>query len=115
MKTPIYDFVSDYIAKNGARLHMPGHKGSMFLGAEPRDITEICGADSLFDADGVISESENNASKLFGTKRTVYSCEGSTLSIKAMLYLAAINRENKNGFCSRTQCSQSFCLRFGGA
>lgn len=96
MKTPIYDFVSDYIAKNGARLHMPGHKGSMFLGAEPRDITEICGADSLFDADGVISESENNASKLFGTKRTVYSCEGSTLSIKAMLYLAAINRENKN-------------------
>ncbi len=51
MKTPIYDFVSDYIAKNGARLHMPGHKGRIFLGAESRDITEICGADSLFNFD----------------------------------------------------------------
>lgn len=58
MKTPIYDFVSDYIAKNGARLHMPGHKGRIFLGAESRDITEICGADSLFEADGIIAESE---------------------------------------------------------
>ena len=96
MKTPIYDFVSDYIAKNGARLHMPGHKGRIFLGAESRDITEICGADSLFEADGIIAESEKNASNLFDTKRTVYSCEGSTLSIKAMLYLAAINRENKS-------------------
>lgn len=75
---------------------MPGHKGRIFLGAEPRDITEICGADSLFEADGIIAESEKNASNLFDTKRTVYSCEGSTLSIKAMLYLAAINRENKS-------------------
>ena len=53
MKTPIYDFVSDYIAKNGAPLHIQGHKGRIFLGAEPRDITEICGADSLFEADGI--------------------------------------------------------------
>ena len=53
MKTPIYDFVSDYISKNGARLHMPGHKGRIFLGAESHDITEICGADSLFEADGI--------------------------------------------------------------
>ncbi len=75
---------------------MPGHKGRIFLGAESRDITEICGADSLFEADGIIAESEKNASNLFDTKRTVYSCEGSTLSIKAMLYLAAINRENKS-------------------
>ena len=71
MKTPIYDFVSEYIAKNGARLHMPGHKGSMFLGAESRDITEICGADSLFEADGIIAESEKNASKLFGDRKSV--------------------------------------------
>lgn len=68
MKTPIYDFVSDYIAKNGARLHMPGHKGRIFLGAESRDITEIYGADSLFEADGIIAESEKNASNLFDTK-----------------------------------------------
>ena len=114
MKTPIYDFVSDYIAKNGARLHMPGHKGRIFLGAESRDITEICGADSLFEADGIIAESEKNASNLFDTKRTVYSCEGSTLSIKAMLYLAAINRENKSErpvFVAATFTERLFMLR----
>ncbi len=97
MKTPIYDFVSDYIAKNGARLHMPGHKSRISLGAEPRDITEICGADSLFEADGIIAESEKNASNLFDTKRTVYSCEKLRRSrLRLCCILAAINRENKS-------------------
>ena len=90
MKTPIYDFVSDYIAKNGARLHMPGHKGRIFLGAESRNIKEIYGANKLIEAESI------KAKNLLDTKRTVYSCEGATLSSKAMLYLAAINRENKS-------------------
>ncbi len=87
MKTPICDFVKNYIEKDGLRLHMPGHKGSSFLGAENFDITEIKGADSLYEADGIIKESEENASEIFGAD-TFYSAEGSSLSIKAMLYLA---------------------------
>ena len=50
MNTPICDFVRQYAASNVARLHMPGHKGTPVLGAEPWDITEIDGADSLYEA-----------------------------------------------------------------
>ncbi len=67
---------------------MPGHKGKGPLGCEKLDITEISGADALYEADGIISESERNASALFGSRRTLYSTEGSSQCIRAMLYLA---------------------------
>lgn len=88
MNTPIFDFVSEYLASGTSRLHMPGHKGVSFLGCEPRDLTEITGADDLFHADGIIAESEANAASLFGTYRTFYSTEGSSHVIRAMLMLA---------------------------
>ena len=87
MKTPIYDFAREYAESNSLRLHMPGHKGSSFLGCEALDLTEIDGADSLYHASGIILESENNASSLFGSAHTFYSTEGSSLCIRAMLYL----------------------------
>ncbi len=68
---------------------MPGHKGRMMLGPESLDITEIRGADSLYEACGIIAESEENASTLFGSLATAYSTEGSTQCVKAMLCLAA--------------------------
>ena len=76
---------------------MPGHKGVPFLGCEPLDITEIQGADSLYEASGIIAESEENASALFGTGRTLYSTEGSSQCIKAMLYLALMGYGPKDG------------------
>jgi len=91
MKTPIADFVENYAKQNMSRLHMPGHKGKGPLGCEKFDITEVAGADSLYEADGIIAESEANATKLFGTGRTVYSTEGSSQCIRAMLYLAMMN------------------------
>ena len=68
---------------------MPGHKGNEFLGIEQLDITEIQGADSLYEADGIIAQSEKNASELFGC-RTLYSTEGSSQCIRAMLYLISL-------------------------
>lgn len=68
---------------------MPGHKGTSFLGMEHLDITEIDGADSLYEASGIIAESEANASQLFGC-RTLYSTEGSSQCIRAMLYLVQL-------------------------
>ena len=119
MKTPIVDFVKKYAENSDTvRMHMPGHKGVSLLesntagaktkiqpqtsidgfghtigitGPEMYDITEIPGADSLYEADGIIAESENYASELFGA-RTFYSTEGSSLCIRAMLYLAMVNR-----------------------
>ena len=84
MKTPIRDFIDGYLEKEGHRLHMPGHKGQ---GACRRDITEIPGGDVLYSAEGIIRESQEAAAKLFGSSKTLYSAEGSSLSIRAMLYL----------------------------
>ncbi len=90
MKTPICDFVREYASSGATRLHMPGHKGVGPLGCEGLDITEIDGADVLYRSHGIIRESEENAAALFGSARTVYSTEGSSLSIRAMLYLACL-------------------------
>lgn len=85
MNTPICDFIDRYIEREPLRFHMPGHKGEGDM--ERFDITEIDGADSLFEASGIILESERNAGSIFDA-HTFYSCEGSSLSIRAMVYLA---------------------------
>lgn len=87
MNTPICDFVKKYAAEDPVRLHMPGHKGHGE--AERFDITEIDGADSLYEAAGIIRGSEQNVGELFGCP-TFYSTEGSSQCIRAMLYLAVL-------------------------
>ncbi len=90
MNTPICDFVRAYADRSPVRLHMPGHKGRPLLGPEALDVTEIPGADVLYRAEGVIRESEEYAAALFGSARTLYSAEGSSLCIRAMLQLALL-------------------------
>lgn len=87
-KTPIHSFLEEYEKSFSVRLHMPGHKGAGDF-IEKIDITEISGADSLFEAGGIIEESERIAGEIFGAD-TFYSTEGSSLSIRAMLYLATL-------------------------
>ncbi len=71
---------------------MPGHKGKPSLGCEPYDVTEIQGLQDQ----SLIYASEENASRLFATAHSFYSAEGSTLAIKAMLYLAVtVSKEKK--------------------
>lgn len=93
-KTPIFDFLNKYASLDTARFHMPGHKGVETLGVERYDITEIDGADSLYEADGIIAESEKNLSDIFGTRASFYSTEGSSLCIRAMVYLAQFYRKS---------------------
>ena len=100
MKSPICEFINKYNENGFLRMHMPGHKGKSLLGYERNDITEISGADSLYAANGIIKESEENASALFDSGATFYSCEGSSLSVRAMCYLAksyAISLGKKEG------------------
>ena len=97
MQTPIADFLEKYEDSGMIRFHMPGHKGK----ADPYDITEVNGADSLYEADGIIRESEENAAALFGSKRTLYSAEGSSLSIRAMLFLALKNGKGRKIIAGR--------------
>ena len=95
MNTPICDFVKTYTAGDPVRMHMPGHKGQPVFGPEAFDLTEIEGTDELYHARGIIRESEENASALFGTDRTLYSAEGSSLCIRAMLFLAVLTAGEK--------------------
>lgn len=84
MNTPIHDFLTKYSESAPLRCHMPGDKGLK----ESLDITEIKGADSLYEAKGIIGESEENAARLYGSGAVCYSCGGSTLSINTMLCMA---------------------------
>lgn len=92
MHTPIVDFLRRYSESDNVRFHMPGHKGASFLGCERFDITEVKDADFLYEPTGIIADSEAIASRLFGTRRTCYSTEGSSQCIRAMLYLAFTQR-----------------------
>ena len=83
MNTPILDFTGRYEKSSALRFHMPGHTGKPFLGFEGADITEITGADSLYECEGIIAQSERNASSLFGC-RTFYSTEGSSQCISGI-------------------------------
>lgn len=76
-------------------MHMPGHKGAGILGFEGMDLTEIYGADELFAAEGIIKESEQNASSLFGCP-TYYSTQGSTLCIQTMCTILCQDAKSKD-------------------
>ena len=94
MKTPIVSFLKSYQEKSPVRMHMPGHKGAGILGFEGMDLTEIYGADELFAAEGIIKESEQNASNLFGCP-TYYSTQGSTLCIQTICTILCEDAKSK--------------------
>ena len=101
IQTPIHDFLLNYQSKNPVRCHMPGGKEN------PADITEIEGADSLFESSGIIKASEDTAAALFGAAMTLYSCGGSTLAIQTMLALAKAYDPTKNRVAASRYCHKS--------
>lgn len=107
MTTPIIDFIEKYKNSTALRLHTPGHKGKSILGFEQYDITELDGADELFSPSGIIAESEKNASGIFGVP-TYYSAEGSSLCIRAMIYLLSQIRGNRPVIVAARNSHKSF-------
>lgn len=97
MHTPVVDFLRTYAQEQQVRFHMPGHKGQPFLNDEGRgcegwDITEVQGADVLYEDEGILGESQQNATALFAAGRTCYATGGSSQCVKAMLHLAMLHR-----------------------
>ena len=97
-QTPLYKAVSEYIAKDTSRFHMPGHKGLYlrrvtepvpFSEAYRYDVTEVKGTDSLYEASGAILETEKAFAKIYGASCTLLSAGGATLCVQAMLALVA--------------------------
>lgn len=86
MKTPVFDALKKHVEENSTSFHMPGHKGKNTLinwgdYIPYIDTTEIEGVDNLLDPRGIIKESQELASKVFGSKATYYSVNGSTGSL----------------------------------
>ena len=111
METPVYGFLKRTADAGLSRFFMPGHKGNPPYGgalaaAARYDLTEIAGADVLLQADGIIGESEQNAAGLFGSRATLYSTQGSTLCIQAMLALIA---QRGDTVIAGRNAHQAFC------
>ncbi len=105
ISTPVHDFLVKNKNDRKVRCYMPGHKGT----ENPFDITEIEGADSLYEAEnGIIGCSEKNASMIFGTEKTLYSCSGSTLAIQTMLALAKAKGRGKDHVIAGRYSHRSF-------
>ena len=91
MESSLRQYLEKLHNSHRARFHMPGHKGRgelpPFDAACPYDITEIAGADSLFEASGILAKGEEATAQIYGSKATLWSAGGSTLCIQAMLGL----------------------------
>jgi len=98
------EFLDNYTKKQTFRAHMPGHKGrSLLPGLNPYyawDITEIKGADSLFEADGILRQAERQTAEIYRIPETCWSAGGSTLCIQAML--AQMKAERRTVISART-------------
>ena len=91
INTPLYDALLAHKNLKRASFHTPGHKNSNKVLPKylfELDFTELPDTDNLFEASGVIRESEEKTAKLYGAKRTLYSAGGCTLCIQTMLKLA---------------------------
>ena len=103
-KTPIVDFLVTHAKKNPISFHMPGHKGSdiykrfkfdPFLESMMDcDITEIAGADNLFQAEGILKETQLIYADLYDSKKSYLLINGTSGGIIAAI-LASVPKGKK--------------------
>ena len=87
-KRGISEFLMEHGGMEPVSFHMPGHKGSAFyrnMGYDrflrdfpDRDVTEISGADNLFQPEGIISLTMEKYRALYDTKATYLLINGSS-------------------------------------
>ncbi len=103
-KTPIFDFLIRHAEQGPVSFHMPGHKGSaiyrrfgyeeFLAGFMDCDITEIPGADNLFQAEGILKQAQDAYRNLYDTKQTYLLINGTSCGIIAAI-LAAVPKGKK--------------------
>ena len=93
---PLYRKLADYGASDFYAFHMPGHKRLIGEFENPfhMDITEIDGFDDLHhpEAEGILTEAQRRAARVFGAEETHFLVNGSTAGI-----LSAISGCTKQG------------------
>ena len=79
-----------YAGSDAYPLHMPGHKRNpAFLCADAlTDITEISDFDNLHHPEGILRDEMDLAKRLYGTKETFFSVNGSTGALLAAISAA---------------------------
>lgn len=92
----LYKKLESYGKSDFYPFHMPGHKRNKKCveGDFPleRDITEIYDFDDLHHPEGILMEAQNALSRLYGTKASFFSVNGSTAGL-----LTAISASVKRG------------------
>lgn len=82
--------LGNYAQRDGARFHMPGHKGRGLDGffreeLSGWDVTELGGMDDLHAARGILARTADKYRKAYGAEHSFLSVGGSTAAIEAML------------------------------
>lgn len=86
-----FEHLKKYKNLNRTSFHTPGHKCNVkeFSSLLDYDLTELPLTDSLYEADGIIAELENEISELYSSEKSLISCGGNTLCIQTMLCMCA--------------------------
>ena len=88
----LYRKLEEYSRADYYPFHMPGHKrnSASVRGEFPleRDITEIEGFDNLHHPEDLLLEAQQNVAKLYGTRESFYSVNGSTAALLAAISAA---------------------------
>ncbi|MBP3759440.1 MAG: arginine decarboxylase, partial [Firmicutes bacterium] len=123
MKRSLLDFLPEHAALDPVSFHMPGHKGSKFykeMGYGPVldvlmdcDITEIPGADNLFQTEDVILEVMEKYRKLYESKRSYLLVNGSSVGLISAI-LSCSKRGDKVIMARNSHKSIFNAMRLGG-
>lgn len=94
-KLSIYKFLLDHSKKKSVSFHMPGHKGGAFykrFGYDDffesflnMDVTEIPGADNLFQREGIIRQCGEHYASLYDAKKSYLLINGTSGGIIASI------------------------------
>ncbi|MBQ6495743.1 MAG: hypothetical protein IJI74_01085 [Firmicutes bacterium] len=100
----ITNFLFAHAAKKPASFHMPGHKGAKFYKSNgfgkfmkniaDYDITEIPGADNLFQTEGIIEETANKYASLYEAEQSYLLINGTSTGLIASI-LATVPKGGK--------------------
>ena len=123
MNRSLIDFLPEHAALDPVSFHMPGHKGSKLykeLGyghildnLMDCDITEIPGADNLFQTEDVILSIMQKYQKLYGSKRSYILINGSSVGLIAAI-LSSTKRGDKVIVARNSHKSIFNAMRLGG-
>ena len=93
------DFLREHAAKGSVSFHMPGHKGSAIFKKYgfgdllekivDIDITEIPGADNLFQGEGIIKAVQDRYAGLYGARRSYLLINGTSGGLIASILASA--------------------------